>query len=329
MADIKPTRTHELTVTERQAQRRDTNPAMAYLMTLGSDTSRTKTASHLRQIIRLLQGLPNQAVVSIEHFNWTGIDYLEMKALVEVMKKRRYSPESIKAFMAAVRGTLNEAFVLGQIQGDQLERVRRVKPPRGRRVQKGQLLTSKEYQALLSACDDTAKGRRDRAIIALLFRCGLRRAEVVGIDLDDYRKDERDILIRGKGARERWAFLDTSAAALVNEWIERYRGHEPGPLFVRVSRGGNLARISENNRLTDQAVYTIIDARQKAAGIRKLSPHDLRRSLASTLLNKGMPIEDVRDVLGHSSVTTTERYDVRQKDRLKHKVRYFLNETDP
>lgn len=329
MADTKPRGTYDLSETERQALRRDTNPALAYLMTLGSNTSRTKTASHLRQIIRLLQRLPNQAKVSIEDFNWVGIDYLELKALVEVMKQRRYSPESIKAFMAAVRGTLNEAFVLGQIQGDQLERIRRVKPPRDLRVHKGRLFTAEEYQALLNVCEKTPKGCRDRAVIALLFRCGLRRAEVVGIDLSDYRKEDEAILIRGKGNRERWAFLDPSSSGLIDAWVERWRGHEDGPLFVRVSRGGNLAPISANNRLTDQAVYTIIERRRKQAGIRKFSPHDLRRSLASTLLNNGMPIEDVRDVLGHSSVTTTERYDVRDKDRLKHKVRYFLNETDP
>jgi site-specific recombinase XerD len=301
-------------------QHRKTNPAFAYLLTLSSDVSRVKMASHLRQIIRLVRNLPDNALVDIATFDWTTIDYLEMRALVELMRKRNYSPESIKTFMAAVRGTLNEAFILGQITPDHLERVRRVKPPREKRVHKGRMLTYKEYEALLATCDYSPKGIRDRAIISLLMTCGLRRAELVGVNLEDYQPEENTILIRGKGNKERWAFLQDQTQAWLEEWLE-YRGHALGPLFVRISKGGNIPEISEKSRMTDQAVYTILDARRKQAGLEKFSPHDLRRTLASTLLQKGLPLEDVRDVLGHSSVTTTERYDMRNTDRLKDKIR--------
>lgn len=300
------------------------NPVTAYLLSLGSQVSREKTASHLRQIVRLVHRLPDGAPVDIFQFNWAEFDYVQTRALIEVMRQESYSPESIKAFLSAVRGVLREAFILGQVPAEQLERVRSVKPPRESRIHKGRLISSDEFMRMLDACssDVSIKGVRDYCIISVLLNCGLRRAELVNLDLEDCNLSEGVMLIKGKGNKERLAFLNERTLDSISKWLE-WRGHEAGPLFVRLYRNGNLPKNIQAGRMSDQAVYDILNNRRVQAGLEPLSPHDLRRTLASTLLDQGFPIEDVRDVLGHSSVKTTERYDLRSTDRLKKKMRKF------
>ncbi len=300
------------------------NPVMAYLLSLGSQVSREKTASHLRQIVRLVHRLPDGVPVDIFQFNWAEFDYVQTRGLIEVMRQESYSPESIKAFLSAVRGVLREAFILGQVPAEQLERVRSIRPPREIRIHKGRLISSDEYMKMLEACsnDDSTKGVRDYAIICVLLNCGLRRAELVGLNLEDCDLSDGIMLIRGKGNKERHAFLNERTIDAIAQWLE-WRGHDQGPLFIRLYRNGGMPKDIRAGRMSDQAVYDILNYRRKQAGLEPLSPHDLRRTLASTLLDQGFPIEDVRDVLGHSSVKTTERYDLRNADRLKEKMRNF------
>lgn len=91
------------------------------------------------------------------------------------------------------------------------------------------------------------------------------------------------------------------------------RDGTPGPLFTRIRRFDTLT----DDRLTDQAVYHILQVRQRQAGIEKCAPHDLRRTFATAMLDNGEDLITIRDAMGHASVTTTQQYDRRGEQRLR------------
>ncbi|MBE8111554.1 tyrosine-type recombinase/integrase, partial [Escherichia coli] len=117
----------------------------------------------------------------------------------------------------------------------------------------------------------------------------------------------------GKGNKERLAYVPAGAWQRLQIWIDEIRGETPGPLFTRIRRFGDVTL----NRLTDQAVYHILQVRQGQAGITKCSPHDLRRTFATAMLDNGEDLITVKDAMGHASVTTTQQYDRRGEQRLQ------------
>jgi len=140
--------------------------------------------------------------------------------------------------------------------------------------------------------------------MGVLYAAGLRRAEVVTLEVSDYDPETGALIVWGKGNKERIAYIDNGAADAVREWIS-VRGDVPGPLFCPVTQIGEVV----GRGMTDQAVYAILQTRAAKANVRAFSPHDLRRSCVSDLLDAGVDISVVQRFVGHASVTTTARYD--------------------
>ncbi|HDC4761411.1 tyrosine-type recombinase/integrase, partial [Escherichia coli] len=161
--------------------------------------------------------------------------------------------------------------------------------------------------------DRSCLGARDAAMLAVILGCGLRRSEVVSLDLRDVVTQDRALRVLGKGNKERLAYVPAGAWQRLQIWIDEIRGETPGPLFTRIRRFGDVTL----NRLTDQAVYHILQVRQGQAGITKCSPHDLRRTFATAMLDNGEDLITVKDAMGHASVTTTQQYDRRGEQRLQ------------
>lgn len=308
------------------------NPATLYIMGLESELSRVTMISHLRQIVRLVTGSDEKSPVDVFKFPWSKLDRLAFQSIIAMMNQRGYSPESIKTYMAAIRGIMAEALELKLIDAEHLQSIRKVKRPRGSRVSTGRSLSIDEAQVLLESCtDSTPTGIRDKAMIALLFGCGLRRSELVSIKFEDYHPEKGCLLISGKGNKQREVFLTENGTKALDRWITKVRGTGTGAMFVRVWGSGRVASLTKTvvkngvtqtipNFLTSQSVFYILDKKQKELGMDSFSPHDLRRTLATTLLELGEDLGTVRDVLGHSSVNTTQKYDMRSKDRTKKAV---------
>ena len=146
---------------------------------------------------------------------------------------------------------------------------------------------------------------RDR-IIAVLYAGGLRRAELVDLDLANYETTAEGarLVVLGKGNKQRSVPLAGGAARALGDWLA-VRGDAAGPLFHVV---GNRNR---GGRMTTQAVYAMLKARATAAGVASLSPHDLRRTFVGDLLDAGADIATVQKLAGHASPATTARYDRR------------------
>ena len=138
---------------------------------------------------------------------------------------------------------------------------------------------------------------RNTAILELLYASGLRVSELTGLDLDDVDRGARTVRVLGKGRKERVVPFGSKAARALDAWLER-RGDEAGPLFL-----------GRRGRLTSRAVYTIVRASARRAGItRKVSPHTLRHSFATHLLDGGADLRAIQELLGHSRLSTTQRY---------------------
>jgi site-specific recombinase XerD len=179
----------------------------------------------------------------------------------------------------------------------------------------GRALPPEEIRALFNSCerDDSSIGVRDAAMLAVILGCGLRRSEAVGLDLGDIVTTERALRVLGKGNKERLAYMPAGTWQRLRMWIDDMRGEKDGPLFTRIRRFDTLT----NDRLTDQAVYHVLQVRQRQAGILKCAPHDLRRTFATAMLDNGEDLITVKDAMGHTSVTTTQQYDRRGEARLR------------
>jgi integrase/recombinase XerD len=190
------------------------------------------------------------------------------------------------------------------------ERIARADPtedvdaPRGGRALP-RLLSREEVDALLAAPSPrTAAGRRDRAMLEVLYATGLRVSELVGLSVNDVRLETRMLLARGKGSKERIVPLGAPAAEAVQAWLagprERMlRGRASKDLFV-TARGA---------RMTRQGFWKLLGRHARGAGIRRrISPHKLRHSFATHLLEGGADLRSVQAMLGHADVSTTQIY---------------------
>jgi integrase/recombinase XerD len=190
-----------------------------------------------------------------------------------------------------------------------------IEPVRGTSAPSGRALARGEMLALVAACvrGDSPAGARDAAMLAVLFGGGLRRAEVVALDLADFDPETGALTVRhGKGNKARTAYASNGSLKALKAWLV-VRGNEPGALFYRILKGGRLIP----QRLTPQAVLSILARCAKVAGVAAFSPHDLRRTFISELLDCGADIATVRHLAGHSNVQTTANYDRRGEHAAK------------
>lgn len=287
----------------------DQNPAAIYLASLRSSGRMTMQGS-LNTVAQML----TQGQHDLFSMPWGQLRYQHTMALRSQLQER-YSPATTNKILSAVRRVLQEAWRLGQMPSEEYHRAVDLKNVRGSRLPTGRAIKGQEVKELLRVCRDDPRplGRRDLALLALLYASGLRRSEIVALDLADYDLAENSVRVRaGKGSKERIVYLANGVDKPLLEWLE-VRGDDPGPLFCPVSwKGKLLAR-----RLTDQSVAYLLSQRAKEAGVKAVSPHDFRRTFISNLLDAGADISTVQQLAGHADVNTTARYDRRGAEAKK------------
>jgi len=254
--------------------------------------------------------------------DWSKVDYGDVTRLRAVLAER-YSPNMANKCLAALRGAMKATFRLGLIDSDSLARAIDIKRVRGERAAKSRSLDSNEITRLVTACHQTsALGVRNTAIVTIGFGCGLRRAELVGLNVADVLEHGKALRILDKGNKERLVYLPDGATAHLAAWLA-HRGHQDGPLFCAVNRSKLNPR-----RLTEQTVYDVLQSLAEKANLGHVAPHDLRRSFVSTLLDNGVPLSTVSAMAGHADVSTTARYDVRG-ERVKRAASKLLDVAMP
>ncbi len=289
----------------------DENPAAVYLAGLSPSSRRTMEAA-LDTIARL--GLGDERVTCWD-VPWHQLRFQHTQAVKSALAEQ-YAHTTANRMLSALRGVLKAAWKLGLMTAEEYQKAASVESVRGETLPSGRSLAAGELVGLLYVCPPTPLGIRDAAIISLLYGCGLRRAELVALNLAHYIKEENELHVRGKGNKQRAVPVGNVALALA-DWLA-IRGEAEGPLFW------GLGNRNRNGRLTDQAVYNLLRKRAKEAGVKNLSPHDFRRTFVGDLLDAGADIVTVQKMAGHASPTTTSRYD-RRGQQAKHKAAALLH----
>lgn len=226
----------------------------------------------------------------------------ELRAYVTAMHEVQYSHSTISRRLASLRSFFRFCLREGLVETNPAMVLRN---PRQQR-HLPHFLTTEEMTRLLNAPPaDTPAGLRDRAILEVAYSGGLRVSELVGLSDDDVDFNEGLMVIRGKGKKERLALLGSYAAEALQNWLAvrvlspKIGKRDPKPLFT--NRFGT--------RISTRSVARMLEKYIKQAGLdSRTTPHTLRHSFATHLLNRGADIRSVQELLGHKSLETTQIY---------------------
>ena len=307
---------NKIVLNNNDVTRIDQNAAAIYLTSLNSESGRAS----MRQALNLCAGLLSTNANALT-YDWHEVRFQHVNA-IRARLTEVYKPATTNKILWALKGALRSAWQAGQMTAEDYYKAVSVKGVKNDTLPVGRELTSGEITALMADCasDTTNAGARDAAIIGLMYSCGLRREEVVTLDLADYASEDGRLVVRGKGKKERLAWLTGGAARAMADWLA-VRGADPGALFVAVNKSG---RIVNYEHMTPKVIYNMLAKRATEAGVKSFSPHDMRRTFVSDLLDAGADITTVSKMAGHASVTTTSRYD-RRPEEAKRKAASLLH----
>jgi len=223
------------------------------------------------------------------------------------LESRQLAPGTVNLRLGAVRRLAYEAADCGLLSADLAAGIRRVKGVKKLGVRLGNWLTAEQGQALWQAPDrQRLKGKRDRALLALMLARGLRRHEVVALTLDHFQQREEHwaiVDLVGKGGHVRTVPVPDWVRNELNDWLAA-AAIDRGRLFRRVSKAGT----TWGEGMTEKAVWHIVKEAASVVSVANLAPHDLRRTCARLCHAAGGELEQIQFLLGHVSVQTTERY---------------------
>ncbi len=239
-----------------------------------------------------------------EQETWQMVDINLLNSYISDLRDNRgYRETTTARKVAAVRSFFGYLIRNGLITDDPTENLG--SPRVGRSVPK--FITEDEVKQLLGTAADTGtpEGRRDASILELLYATGLRVSEMVGLNVQDIDFEEGFIRTWGKGAKERIVYVYPEALTHLREYIGGARVE-----LLSSKRGETALYVNQRGeRLTRQWVWSILKTSAKKAGIdTKITPHTLRHSFATHLLQNGASLRHVQELLGHSSISTTQVY---------------------
>jgi site-specific recombinase XerD len=223
------------------------------------------------------------------------------------LEARGLGSVSINFRITVVRKLAVEAADNGLLAPELAAGITRVKGAKSKGVRAGNWLSVQQAQKLLNAPDvTTKKGLRDRATLAILLGCGLRRSEVAALTLRHIQqRDNRWCIVDlvGKHGRVRTIPVPTWVKVAIDAWTSA-AGLTEGHVLRPVNRGDQVL----GERMTEKVVWQLLQPYAVAAGVPGIAPHDLRRSFAKLCRAAGGELEQIQLILGHASVQTTERY---------------------
>ena len=301
----------------QQVQQQQTDPVSLYLDSL-APSGRRSVKSLLHSSAAIL-GFDEP----LEAIPWNLIEYQHLALIRTNLGQQGKAANTINLALSAVRGVMKACFNLGLINADQLLLINNVKPVRGQRLPGGRCLNVSDIRKLQRVCqmDKTIAAKRDHALIALMLATGLRRSEVIALDIDDYNTRTGVLNIQsGKGDKQRTAYLNTESRLVIRLWLAE-RGQLPGSLFNPITKTGTVLI----KALSSQSVYDIIKQRSEQANIDHVRPHDLRRTFVTRLLDAGVDINTTRQLVGHTDIQTTARYDCRDQKSQQRAVKRLMS----
>ncbi len=249
--------------------------------------------------------------------DWAELRYEDTTKLRKAMAER-FTTRTANYHLCGLRGVFKECWRLNLMSHADYARAVDLKQLRGKDNTSGRALTHEELVKLFRACDadPSPAGLRDAAILGVLYGTGLRRSELTALRVADYSGGV--LTVHGKGNTTRLAYVVGQAQGHLERWLE-LRGQAEGPLFVAI----NKARRLGSGRLIGESVARILNRRAVEAGVERFSPHDVRRTTATHLLENGVDLNTVKGILGHANISTTILYD-RRGEQAKQKAAELL-----
>jgi integrase len=238
-----------------------------------------------------------------------GLNRATVQAYRAHLQAKGLAPATINLALSAIRKLAREAAYNGLLDAGLLTGILDSGGVRTRGVRAGFWLTRDQAQQLLNSPDtQTLKGKRDRAMLAVLIGGGLRRSEVASLTFEQLQQREARWVIvdlLGKGRRLRTVPIPSWTKAAIDEWAAAAGVHH-GRVFRGVYRGGRLLR-PDSMSISAQIVYSVVAEYAGKLGL-KLASHDLRRTFAKLAYKGGASLDQIQITLGHASIQTTERY---------------------
>jgi len=268
--------------------------------------------SYRRDLRRYLGHLEGHGIDDISDIAESSVAGFLMALREGDEKHRALSAGSAGRTVVAVRGFHKFAVREGLTQVDPAVAVR--PPAPAKRLPKALPLSEIERILDAAGAPGTALAMRDRALLEVLYGTGARISEAVGLDVDDLDLEQASVLLRGKGGKERIVPVGSYAAEAVRAYLVRGRPALSGagkgvPAMFLNARGGRLSR---------QSAWSVLAKVAERAGVTaEVSPHTLRHSFATHLLDGGADVRVVQELLGHASVTTTQVYTLVTVDSLR------------
>lgn len=290
------------------------NPAQAYVLTLGAGQSRNKVVRVLNTIAR------DFGAQSLNDCRWEKMTYDVVLAYRTRQIDRGLSPSTVNLQLCTLRMVAKQAWLKGMMSIQTYSAIREVKSVRGSRLSKGRALSTRETGKLIASSElkGNAIGVRDAAIIALAVACGMRRTEIASLRISNINCQNKIITILGKGNKERRVAPSDDAWERLADWLA-IRGTEGcDNVFVAVKKGDNIQPFWP---ISASAIYQLLKSRAGDSQVSAFTPHDLRRTFATRLLESGADINTVRQAMGHASIITTQRYDKRDEHRVEEATR--------
>jgi integrase len=217
------------------------------------------------------------------------------------------SPSTINVRLSAVRKMIGEARKNGMLGAEEASSLTEVPNMSQKGTRLGNWLTREQAKELLAVPDrSTLKGKRDYVILALLVGCALRRNELAELNVQTIQQREgRWVLadLEGKGRRIRTVAIPIWVKQGIDAWTAA-AGIDKGRLLRSISKSGKVNR----DTLSDWAVWSVVEQSSKQIGIEHFGAHDLRRTCAKLCRKNGGDLEQIKFLIGHSSIQTTERY---------------------
>lgn len=276
------------------------NPVNTYFLSLDSSINIANNRATIKRICKKISGSDN-----FHDFDWSQLDYGMALYIKSWLVDSGLSPNSINTYLSTLRGVSRELWKQKIITGDDYQHIKSACKVKGSRLPTGRALQQKEISTLINYCQKLgALGHRNAAIFAVGYGAGLRISELSNLNIENYLN--LNFRVIGKGNKERTNPIPLKARQIVDKWI-LCRGEHHGALFPQFRRGGHITE----QRLTTKAIGGVIRQTAKLAGIADLKPHDLRRSFATNLIDKGVDLFTVQNLMGHANLETTRRYDMR------------------
>ncbi|MEL2244062.1 site-specific integrase [Leclercia adecarboxylata] len=244
-----------------------------------------------------------------DNYPWEQLNYAAVAKVRAALLDDGYAVSSVNMALSALRGIAQSAFNLNCMDAETLARIRSVKRVSGDIQRKGRALDRQEIRALIQAAkqhQQPVRRCRDTAIVLTLCGTGLRAGELVKLERRDY--DNGILTVRqGKGRKYREIHVADTVEKAIRAWLKVSPDKADSVLFSRIQRNSKVA----SQPLTTTGLTGMLEQLQQTSGIARFTPHDMRRTFITRLLEHGVDINTVRQLAGHSDISTTTRYDYR------------------